>query len=573
MNNIAIFKKIFLATFFIWLATYSPASIAEINNQGILDTVLTRYRASAVTWGAIITSHATWLFWILVTISMVITFGFMALRKADIGEFFAEFVKFILFVGFFWWLLLNGPGFATDIIDSLRQIGGEATGNGPSLTPSGIVDIGFDVFDRVINASSIWEPLDSALGIIISLIILVVLALVAINMLLLLISGWVLAYAGIFFLGFGGSKWTSDMAINYYKTVLGLAAQLMATVLLIGIGQDIINNYVTQMSGNLLFGEMAVILIVSITLLVLVNKVPPLIAGIITGASVGGQGIGNFGAGAAIGAAAGMATAAAVGSAAMQSMATQSAGAGSAIMAAFKEAQQNMQSGSGMFASSGSGGSDSGGGGSESSGDSGSGKNSSGLAQAMGTGAKFAADMGANLAKGMSGTVKEAMGAKADSIKESIGETMGGKIASEIQNPGAATQERQDNKDIAKAESMQAAGERSEKAAEARAFLSGSDSSGSLSAGEESPSADDGTSDTDTGDTTSSGTPESNSSENTSESSSGSTMPSQEASNLDQDTGSLNTDSTTDQQNTPAIDMSDKAAEVRAFVIQKNRDN
>ncbi|MGS0066676.1 type IV secretion system protein, partial [Escherichia coli] len=35
---------------------------------------------------------------------------------------------------------------------------------------------------------------------------------------------WILLYAGVFFLGFGGSRWTSDMAINYYKTVLGLAA-------------------------------------------------------------------------------------------------------------------------------------------------------------------------------------------------------------------------------------------------------------------------------------------------------------------------------------------------------------
>ena len=32
---------------------------------------------------------------------------------------------------------------------------------------------------------------------------------------------WILAYAGIFFLGFGGSRSTSEMAINYYKTVRG----------------------------------------------------------------------------------------------------------------------------------------------------------------------------------------------------------------------------------------------------------------------------------------------------------------------------------------------------------------
>jgi len=79
---------------------------------------------------------------------MVWTFGMMALRKADIGEFYAEFIRFIVFTGFFWWLLTNGPKFAIDIQDSLRKIGGNATGTGSSLTPSGIVDIGFDIFAR-----------------------------------------------------------------------------------------------------------------------------------------------------------------------------------------------------------------------------------------------------------------------------------------------------------------------------------------------------------------------------------------------------------------------------------------
>jgi type IV secretory pathway TrbL component len=57
------------------------------------------------------------------------------------------------------------------------------------------------------------------------------------------------------------------------------------------------------MSEGISLKEMGVMLIVCVILLALVNKIPPLIAGVITGASVGGAGIGNFGAGAALGAA------------------------------------------------------------------------------------------------------------------------------------------------------------------------------------------------------------------------------------------------------------------------------
>ncbi|MFY8352898.1 P-type conjugative transfer protein TrbL, partial [Pseudoalteromonas sp. SSM20] len=380
MKSLAFIAKASLAILVCWLTFYSPDAFADITSNDVLDGVLDRYALSAQTWTAVITLHATWLFWLLASLGMIFTFGFMALKKADLGEFFSEFIRFTIFIGFFWWLLQNGANFALDIVNSLRQIAGEATGLGASITPSGIVDIGFKIFDRVLESGSLTKPVDSVVLIIIGLIVLVILALVAINMLLLLITAWVLAYAGIFFLGFGGSKWTSDIAMNYFKTVLGVAAQLMTMVLLIGIGQDIITTYEQNMSGTLTFSEMAIILIVSITLLVLTNKLPSTISGIITGADVGQQGIGNFGAGAAVGAMAGMGAAAAAGSAAMQSFAANAGGAGSAIMSAIKQAQANMDSGSGSFSSGSSDSSDS----SDSSSSSDSG--SSSFASAMGSG-------------------------------------------------------------------------------------------------------------------------------------------------------------------------------------------
>ena len=160
---------------------------------------------------------------------------------------------------------------------------------------------------------------------------------VAINMVVLLVSGWILAYAGIFFLGFGGARWTSEIAINYYKTVLGIAASLMGMTLLVGIGQAVLNEYYLKM-GDTTLKDLAVILVVAGMLLYLVNKIPPLIAGIITGASVGNAaGMGGAGAGTLVAAAA-MAGAAAAGAvAAVASSATSAAGWGSAINAAMKQ--------------------------------------------------------------------------------------------------------------------------------------------------------------------------------------------------------------------------------------------
>ena len=218
------------------LTVASPAFAQATQGGGMFADIQQRYANAARGWSNAMTNAATFLFMGLATISLVWTMGLLALKKADLGEFFSEFIRFVIFTGFYLFLLRNGTAIADAIIKSLQQLGQNASSIG-AVTPGSIVDIGFEIVSSTIDQSSFWEPVDSAVGILIACVILVVLALVAVNMLLLLISAWILAFGGIFFLGFGGARWTSDMAINYFKTVLGVAASLMAMVLLVGIGK------------------------------------------------------------------------------------------------------------------------------------------------------------------------------------------------------------------------------------------------------------------------------------------------------------------------------------------------
>lgn len=168
---------------------YSTSASAALTNHGILDQVVMEFATRATAWEGVVTNAASWLFWTLVVISMVWTFGMMALRKADIGEFFAELVRFTIFVGFFWWLLINGPAFANSIIQSLSRIGEQASGVS-SVTPSGIVDIGFLIWKQAISNLSAWSPVDSLVGVVLSGAILLLLAVIAVNMLLMFVSAW-----------------------------------------------------------------------------------------------------------------------------------------------------------------------------------------------------------------------------------------------------------------------------------------------------------------------------------------------------------------------------------------------
>lgn len=315
------------------------AYIDPVTNQSIFDQVAQKFLIKAKGWHAILEGAAIRLFWTLVLISMVWTFGMMALRKADIGDFFAEFTRFIIFTGFFFWLLTNavsGQNIAGSIIESMQMLGNKASG-GTGTGHGNIMNIAFQIWEKFLQNASVWNPIDSLIAFVLSLIIVIILTVVAVNMLLLLISSWVLLYAGIFFLGFGGARWTTDFAINYYKTVLGIGIQLLAMTLIVGIGSDFLTNYYGKMSKTIMnFEELGVMLIFAVAFYFLVSKLPPMLAGIITGSSINAGGVGNYSGGQVVGAAAATMAAASMGATYLAEGARQMAAASSTAADAAK---------------------------------------------------------------------------------------------------------------------------------------------------------------------------------------------------------------------------------------------
>lgn len=413
-------KKILptLGVTFLAFVGFSSTASAQLQAAGVLDTVISKYQQAATQWAATLTGYASYLFWGLALLSIVVTFGFMALKRADPMEFFAELFKFSFTTGFFWWLLSNGPSFAMSIINSLRKAGGTAA-QVEGMGPSGIVDIGFTIFFQVLDKTSVWSPIDSLVGIILGLGLLLSLALIAANMLILIVSGWMLAYGGIFFLGFGGARWTSDMAIAYYKTALGIGAAVMGMTLIVGVGQAMITDFYNSMSAGLQAKEMAVMLIVGVVMYKLANTVPNMLAGMVGGNAAATAA--NVGGGTLLGAAALAGGAMATGGALAMAGATNLAGGASALKAAFTAAQENMANGTGMFAGGGSGGG-----------------NVSSLAQAMGGGQGSGSGGSGSVNAANAGGALSSVGSGGDSSAASSGGASDGAAGSSGSGSGSS---------------------------------------------------------------------------------------------------------------------------------------
>jgi type IV secretion system protein TrbL len=487
-------KAAVIAALFVSLSAYAQTS------AGVLDDVTDRFQAAASKWSGAISKAATFLFWSLALISLVWTFGMRALQKADLAELFVDLFKFVVFTGLFYWLINNAPAISTAIINSLKQLAGEAAGVS-GLTPSGIVEVGFKVFDKVIAASSVMDLSASIVGLIMGIFVLCLLALVAINMVVLLVSAWIVAYAGIFFLGFGGARFTQDIAVNYLKTVLGVAGALMGMTLLVGIGQEFINSYFDKIA-TVSLREMGAMLVASLALLLLSNKIPPLIGGIASGGSIGAAaGMGSAGAGSllATGAMGAAAAAAAVGAA--MSAATSAAGMGSAVSAAISASGATGGAGDTGISSM-PGGAQGGGAGksaTESSsttplgaamGDAGAGHspgaNVAGDEQPAGGGETEEEEGGAPdsneastasedqatggpagepgkqrsrsalgaLGSGIAAVARSSAGIAVDAARERVSQTAGGRVAAEIRSPGTAQSRRSDMAAITRSQSI-----------------------------------------------------------------------------------------------------------------------
>jgi type IV secretion system protein VirB6/type IV secretion system protein TrbL len=241
---------------------------------------------------AAILEAAKRLFWALATMSLVWSMGVLLLRRADFGEFFLELFRFMLFTGLFYWLLIEAStkdGFVYAIFDSFKEMSGvsDATSRGDT-----IIQVGLDIFYKILDESQNWKEADVLVASGLSITMIVALTLLSAQIVLMVIMAWMLAYAGIFLLGMGGARWTSPIAVSFYKHVLALGAALLFLSLLLKVGQGFLETQADQVLSSsgpagIDYVALADMFVVSLLMSLLGIKLPGLIYTLVTGSPLG----------------------------------------------------------------------------------------------------------------------------------------------------------------------------------------------------------------------------------------------------------------------------------------------
>ncbi len=123
------------------LAVVATTTPAFAQDGTLLTNLENNVVSAAHGWESTVTSAAQSLFWILASIEVGIAAVWLALSAASLDTWFAELVRRIMFIGFFLFVLEQGPSFAKAIVDSLFQLG--ATGG--SASPADVFNAGLSV--------------------------------------------------------------------------------------------------------------------------------------------------------------------------------------------------------------------------------------------------------------------------------------------------------------------------------------------------------------------------------------------------------------------------------------------
>ncbi|MFS8116753.1 P-type conjugative transfer protein TrbL, partial [Rhizobium jaguaris] len=203
----------------------------------VLTELENQVSTAAKGWETTIMDAAKSLFWILATIEIGIAAVWLAIQAASLESWFAELVRRIMFIGFFAFVLTQGPSFARAVVDSLFQIGA----GGGSASPAEVFDAGIRVASQMSQQAQFGVFEDNALAVAAVLamaIVVISFSLVAAIFVSVMVEMYVGLLAGMIMLGLGGSSYTKDFAIRYLVYAFGVGMKLMALVMIAKIGSQ-----------------------------------------------------------------------------------------------------------------------------------------------------------------------------------------------------------------------------------------------------------------------------------------------------------------------------------------------
>lgn len=193
----------------------------------------------AQTWVPTMILYAKVLFWALASIDLGVEVVVRSDSRPDLGQVMHILAQWVFHRGFFLGLLLNGPDWIMQIINSFVQLARQAA-DVKAVSPSQVLTDGWSIFSKLLAQASLrgalFDGVTSIGFLIAAAFIAIAFTICALHLIKFQVETVVAAFAGLIFLGFGGSRFSSTYTERYITLAIAAGVRYMVILLIIGLG-------------------------------------------------------------------------------------------------------------------------------------------------------------------------------------------------------------------------------------------------------------------------------------------------------------------------------------------------
>ncbi|EOH5324647.1 P-type conjugative transfer protein TrbL [Campylobacter coli] len=268
---------------------------------------LTLIKNGLLSWTPLIKTACLWVFWTLVAIDLIWTFGLKALSGFEFGEFLTTLIKKIIYIGIFLFLF-NTDQWLQIIFNSFSQLATNVN-NGIDVKPNNIISTAIDVVITILQSASIFSPVQSFFIAISGIIILISFLLMAIDLLIVYLKFFLMNVIVFFALALGGLNHFKQIGLNPIMTAIKVGVELFMIQGLMGICFTMIGAIANEINQNITIENILIALVTPVIFCIITKMIPGIIEAVFNGsigesagAAAGFRAVATMAAGAAAGA-------------------------------------------------------------------------------------------------------------------------------------------------------------------------------------------------------------------------------------------------------------------------------
>lgn len=279
-------KRIFLIILFLGVVALflgETCFAAQGANASAVGKFVDQFSSKTSGWASILTGAAISLFRIVLLLDVVLLGVQLILKRAELPEVAAEFVRLVFFASIMYVIMTNYKEWSSEILRGFSNLGADLGYSRDLIEPNAFFKNAADLVKGVFEASFDAGIVVGIFGTISGLMLLVCFAMMAARIVQITCESYVVMNAGIILLGFGGCGLFREYAINFMRYAFSVPVKLFTLQLLMGLCTSFIGDLKTvtpDMNG-------AITLVgVGLIMLVLTNTIPDIVGSIVFSANV-----------------------------------------------------------------------------------------------------------------------------------------------------------------------------------------------------------------------------------------------------------------------------------------------